>query len=201
MSDTSSGSPQSSAKSGAKRGAKASAKKNAGRQDVPASGGVLANLPRTRPQRTSARRDATRRAAASAETRTSAPARKPRTAAAGKAQPSPTPKPASTKKAPAKAQRSPASKPAATKRAPAKAKPKAEPGTRARPKPAAKRAQDPVPRQGFETEGDPVSGPVQPPGGVELLSSAAELAGELTKSGLSSGGRLLKDFIARLPLN
>jgi hypothetical protein len=140
MSDTSSGSPQSSAKSGAKRGAKAPAKKNAGRQDVPASGGVLANLPRTRPQRTSARRDAAR-------------------------------KQATTKKRPAKA------------------------------KAAAKRAQDPVPRQGFETEGDPVSGPVQPPGSVDLLSSAAELAGELAKSGLSSGGRLLKDFIARLPLN
>jgi len=42
---------------------------------------------------------------------------------------------------------------------------------------------------------------VQPPGGVDLLSSAAELAGELTKSGLSTGGRLLKDVFARLPLN
>ena len=46
-----------------------------------------------------------------------------------------------------------------------------------------------------------VSGSVQPPGGVDLLSSAAELAGELTKSGLSTGGRLLKDVFARLPLN
>lgn len=101
---------------------------------------MLANLPRTRPQRASARRDAAR-------------------------------KQATTKKQPAKA------------------------------KAASKRVQDPVPRQGFETEGDPVSGPVQPPGNVDLLSSAAELAGELTKSGLSSGGRLLKDFIARLPLN
>jgi hypothetical protein len=122
MSDTSSGSPRSRTKSSAK------------------PDGVLANLPRTRPQRSSARRDAAR-------------------------------KQAMTKKRQAKAKVVP------------------------------KRAQDPVPRQGFETEGDPVSGPVQPPGGVELLSSAAELAGELTKSGLSSGGRLLKDLIARLPLN
>ena len=77
-------------------------------------------------------------------------------------------------------------------------RPKKQP---AKAKAASKRVQDSVPRQGFETEGDPVSGPVQPPGNVDLLSSAAELAGELTKSGLSSGGRLLKDFIARLPLN
>jgi hypothetical protein len=185
MSDTSSGSPRSNAKSSAKRAAKAPAEKNAGHRDVLASDGVLANLPRTRPQRSSARRDAARRATGSAVV-----------------PPSPAPKPGVTKKAPAKAQPSPALKPAAPKKTPVKANPKAEPRTKARPKaPAAKRAQDPVPRQGFETEGDPVSGPVQPPGGVDLLSSAAELAGELTKSGLSSGGRLLKDFIARLPLN
>jgi ribonuclease E len=206
MSDTSSGSPQSRAKSPAK----APAKKNAGRRDVLAADGVLANLPRTRPQRSSARRDAARRATASAAASTSAPARKPRTATAVEAQPAqPTPTSAPARKprfpAAAKVQPSPTPKPAATKKAPAKARakanPKAEPRTKARPKARAKRAQDPVPRQGFETEGDPVSGPVKPPGSVELLSSAAELAGELTKSGLSSGGRLLKDFIARLPLN
>jgi hypothetical protein len=183
---------------------------------------VLANLPRTRPQRSSARRDAARRAAGSAvgnatalartprsvapaktqpaqPTAASTPAHKPRTAATAKAQPNPAPKPAAAKQAPAKAQPSPAPKPAATKKAPAKAKPKVT--SRAAAKTAAKRAQDPVPRQGFETEGDPVSGPVQPPGSVDLLSSAAELAGELTKSGFSSGGRLLKDFLSRLPLN
>src|ERR1700677_4126448 len=143
MSDTSSGSPRSSAKSGTKSGTKPAAKprpeKNARTTAASASEGVLASLPRTRPQRSSPRREAAR-------------------------------KQATTKKRPAKA------------------------------KVAAKRAQDPVPRQGFETEGDPVSGPVQPPGSVDLLSSAAELAGELTKSGLASGGRLLKDFIGRLPL-
>ncbi len=144
MSDTSSGSPRSRIESNAKPGAKAgragAKKKNAGRRDVLACDGVLANLPRTRPQRSSARRDAARKQTA-------------------------------VQKRPAKA------------------------------KVAPKRVEDPVPRQGFETEGDPVSGPVQPPGGVELLSSAAELAGELAKSGLSSGGRLLKDFLTRLPLN
>jgi hypothetical protein len=145
MSDTSSGSPRSTAKSSTKPAAKPRPKKNTRKKNtrskaVPAPEGVLANLSRTRPQRSSARREAAR-------------------------------KQATTKKRPAKA------------------------------KVAAKRLQDPTPRQGFETEGDPVSGPVQPPGRVDLLSSAAELAGELTKSGLASGGRLLKDLLARLPLN
>jgi hypothetical protein len=147
MSDTSSGGKRSRAKKSAKRG------KGAKRKDVRASEGVLANLSRTRPQRSSARRDAARRAASAKVEPTGAPER------------------------------------ILAKKRPSKSKVKA------------KRLQDPVPRQGFETEGDPVSGPVQPPGGVDLLSSAAELAGELTKTGLSTGGRLLKDFLGRLPLN
>jgi hypothetical protein len=130
--------------------AKQSAKRDATR--VPE--GVLANLPRTRPQRPSARRDAARRPAAAAKaTPTQAPARKQATA----------------------------------KRRPAKS--------------AVKPLQGPAPRQGFESESDSLSGPVQPPGGVELLASAAELAGELAKTGLSTGGRLLKDALSRLPLN
>jgi hypothetical protein len=149
MSDTSSGRGRS--------GAKGPTKKNGRRKDALASEGVLANLPRTRPQRGSARRDAARLTAAGKTT-------KPvRTAA---------PKPATAKKRP----------PRATKR-------------------AAKPLQDPAPRQGFETESDPVSGPVSPPGGMDLFASAAELAGELTKTGLSTGGRLLKDVLGRLPLN
>jgi hypothetical protein len=32
-----------------------------------------------------------------------------------------------------------------------------------------------------------------------VLVSAAELAGELGKSGLTAGGRLLKDLLSRLP--
>jgi hypothetical protein len=62
-----------------------------------------------------------------------------------------------------------------------------------------KRSQDSAPRQGFESESDIASGPVQPPGGVELMASAAELAGELTKAGISTGERLLKDVLSRLP--
>jgi hypothetical protein len=154
MSDTSSGRGRS--------GAKRPTKKKGRRKDALASEGVLANLPRTRPQRGSARRDAARLTAAG---KTTKPVRtEPVRVAAVK--------PATAKKRPAKA----------TKR-------------------AAKPLQDPAPRQGFETESDPVSGPVSPPGGVDLFASAAELAGELTKNGLSTGGRLLKDVLGRLPLN
>ena len=60
-------------------------------------------------------------------------------------------------------------------------------------------ADEPVPRQGFEGEPDSLGGPVQPPGGTELVASAAELAGELAKAGVATGARLVKDFLSRLP--
>ena len=144
-------------------GAKQPTKKNGRRKDALASEGVLANLPRTRPQRSSARRDAARQSAAK-------PAKR------------------EARRGPRQAKQEP------TKR---RSEPADKRGKAHSPKPP----QDPAPRQGFESESDPVSGPVSPPGGVDLLASAAELAGELTKTGLSTGGRLLKDVLARLPLN
>jgi hypothetical protein len=42
---------------------------------------------------------------------------------------------------------------------------------------------------------------VHPPGGTELVASAAEIIGELAKAGLSSGERLFKDVLSRLPLS
>ena len=59
---------------------------------------------------------------------------------------------------------------------------------------------EPVPLQGFESEHDRARGPVHPPGGVELVASAAEIVGELAKAGLSTGERLLKDLLSHLPL-
>jgi hypothetical protein len=177
MSDPSSGRERSSGRASNQT----DTKKNAQREGALASEGVLANLPRTRPQRSSARRDAARRAtkakaSSQASTILAAPG-----------------KPVRTKAKPAKAvpTKVAATKVAAVKRGQGTAKPRS----------TAKRLRDPAPRQGFETENDPLSGPVQPPGGVDLLASAAELAGELGKSGLSTGGRLLKDILARLPLN
>ncbi len=55
-----------------------------------------------------------------------------------------------------------------------------------------------APRQGFEAEPDS-RGPVQPPGGTDLVVSAAELAGELAKTGVTAGARVLRDFFSRLP--
>jgi hypothetical protein len=161
MSDTSSGGRQTSTKKRPKAAAK-------GGDARASSEGVLANLPRTRPQRSSARRDAARQATpATPETKT---------------------KPAPKAKPPRK-QTTAKKQPSTVKKQPSRAKLTAQP------------IQDPAPRQGFEAESDQLSGPVQPPGGVDLFASAAELAGELTRSGLSAGGRLLKDALARLPLN
>jgi hypothetical protein len=58
-----------------------------------------------------------------------------------------------------------------------------------------------VPRQGYESDDDAATGAVQPPGGAELLVSAAEIVGELAKAGASRTERLLKDVLSRLPLS
>ena len=55
-----------------------------------------------------------------------------------------------------------------------------------------------MPKQGYEAEPE-ASGPVQPPGGAELIASAAELAGELARTGVSAGAKALRDFLSRLP--
>ena len=119
--------------------------------------GVLANLPRTRPQRSSPRRAAARAA--------------------------PSPKGTSARRSAA-----PPPKKAGTARRSASA-----------PRRAPAPVQDTAPRQGFECEADTASGPVQPPGGVELVASAAEILAELAKGGLSRSERLLKDLVSRLP--
>ncbi len=160
-----------------------SADSNGGTTAGAAEQGVLSQLPRTRPQRSSARRAASRRAG-------QAGGQLPEGDAA-------TPKPkrakapaASTKRAaPAKAKaptasraKTPQSVKVATPHAPRRAKPVAE---------------QPVPRQGFESESDRARGPVRPPGGTELLTSAAEIVGELTKAGFSTGERLLRSLLPR----
>ncbi len=127
--------------------------------------GVLAGLPRTRPQRASARRVAAR-AAKPSSTPTAA-----RTTATRKA-------------------RTTAARQATT------------PARQARkPQPINGRGsgKESVPKQGFEAEPDSLRGSVAPPGGAELVASAAELAGELAKAGVNTGVRVLKDFLSRLP--
>jgi hypothetical protein len=60
---------------------------------------------------------------------------------------------------------------------------------------------EPAPRQGFESETERANGSVNPPGGADLVASAAEIVGELAKAGVSRGERLLKDFLSHLPLS
>jgi hypothetical protein len=162
------------------------------------SPGVLANLPRTRPQRSSPRRAAARRAtpkdpdlsaadvavadgtAERATTRaTSGPGVRRRTAPRGSDEDVGSRKPATTRSPGAKRARSTAARPAAEHDAG---------GGR-------------VPHQGYECDDDAATGPVQPPGGSELLVSAVEIVGELAKAGLSRSERLLKDALSRLPLS
>jgi hypothetical protein len=146
--------------------------------------GVLSNLPRTRPQRESARRAAARTA-----TKTGAPS----TPAAG-----------SNGRAASKPGDSAAPAAPARKRRPATTrKPAAAKAARGSTKRKALESDlgPQVPRQGFECEGERASGPVHPPGGTELVASAAEIIGELAKAGLSSGERLFRDVLSRLPLS
>jgi hypothetical protein len=136
--------------------------------------GVLSNLPRTRPQRSTARRAAARKADA---TPAAAKAVRRRPAA----------------KAPAKGSAKAPAAIAKTRTAARVAKPKAAASTG-----STARAAEPVPRQGFESEADRARGPVQPPGGAEFVATAAEIVSELTKAGLSTGERVLKDIVSRL---
>jgi hypothetical protein len=155
--------------------------------------GVLANLPRTRPQRSSPRRAAARRQAA-------------RSAAADTVPPS---SERSERRAPRSAtDNGAAGEPAAgTRAATGKAAGKRASRTRAGRRPAGVRRPlasvprvEEVPSQGYESDDDTATGAVNPPGGAELLISAAEMVGELAKAGISRSERLLKDALSRLPL-
>ncbi len=192
--------------------------------DTTRNDGVLANLPRTRPQRSSARRTAARESA-STNGRPSSPA-KPRAKRSGPATAAHAGKPPRAQRTTAKAKSAkgatqtetkrttPAAgvRPKSAKDSAATAQAKSSPGrssaVRARRAQTGKRppvprravaVEEPAPRQGFECEGERATGPVQPPGGAELVATAAELVGELAKAGVSAGERLLKDVFSRLP--
>jgi hypothetical protein len=140
-----------------------------GRAEIPQDGAsVLANLPRRRPQRASARRTAARQ-----------------TAAPAKAAPAAT----DTAKAPAgKRKRTEAA--ARTPKGTVKAKPRAATARRPR------AVLEEVPRQGFESIEERATGAVAPPGGTELVGTAAEIVSELAKAGIAGGERLLRDALS-----
>jgi hypothetical protein len=153
---------------------------------------VLSKLPRTRPQRSSARRVAAREAAsgnlaaASPAPTTPAGPAKPRAAVREK-----------TSAAPRGAKVGPKVRPPSSSET-AKARDTARTVARSS---RTRTTAEPVPAQGFECENDRARGPVQPPGSSELAASAVELVGELAKAGFSRSERLLKNVLGRLPLS
>ncbi len=132
---------------------------------------MLANLPRTRPQRATARRTAARSANAAAE----------QASANGNGR---SPRAAAGKPSGGAAKRTAAAKPSRAKAA--------------RAKPARKRQAEEVPRQGYESVEERATGPVQPPGGTEFAGTAAEIVSEIAKAGISGGERVLRDVLSRL---
>ncbi|HTZ86155.1 MAG TPA: hypothetical protein VMB05_05755 [Solirubrobacteraceae bacterium] len=211
----------------------------------PEDGGVLAKLPRTRPQRASARRAAARDATSPNGRATLAEVKPARGKSAEQALAA-TPKSAPSKRRAApKARATSGARTQNTASATTKSSPNTKPTTRpsggTRPAPvgdsaASTRAKssgatsrpsdavrkqrsragsqtakrptttrrspavaEPAPRQGYECEGERPNSPVAPPGGPELVASAAELVSELAKAGLSASERLFKDVFSRLP--
>ncbi len=146
--------------------------------------GVLAALPRTRPQRASARRVAAR-AATRSETVAEAVASPPAPRAPKTARSKP---PEATRPKPPEAARS--EPPKESKPSRRGARPKVAPS------PKVKREAR-VPKQGYEPEEEVELGKtVDPPSGVELIESLADIVGELVSAGAGAGGRLLKDALS-----
>jgi hypothetical protein len=174
---------------------------------APEGASVLANLPRTRPQRTSPRRAAAR-AAAGGSGEPATPAERTNGGANGHTngregtgakgtEPAGAPRTGAKGTEPAGAPRTGAGTRAGAAKRTSKARgASGSPRARTTSAPA-----EPAPRQGFDGEGERTRGTVHPPGGAELVASAVEIVGELAKTGLSTGERLLKDALSRLPLS
>jgi hypothetical protein len=161
---------------------------------APEGASVLANLPRTRPQRTSPRRAAAR-AAAGGSGEPATPAERTNGGANGHTNGREGTGAKGTE--PAGAPRTGAGTRAGAAKRTSKARgASGSPRARTTSAPA-----EPAPRQGFDGEGERTRGTVHPPGGAELVASAVEIVGELAKTGLSTGERLLKDALSRLPLS
>lgn len=163
-------------------------------------GGVLAALPRTRPQRTSARRAAAR-ARVQSETATAAPgkraAAKPATKAKANARKKPakqtTVKQTRTKQTGTE-RKSPKTQAA---RDGARARGGARPVRPSRSRQGPPQAEQMAPKQGYEPEEEiELGNTVHPPSGGELIESLADIFGELASAGAGAGGRLLRDALS-----
>lgn len=176
---------------------------NSHKGDTAPEGGILAALPRSRPQRASPRRTAARNAAGRSKTVASPGKQSAHRHSAAQT--------ATRTVEPVKATKAKASKPIgarATKKAAIAPKPTpaTKPVANSKPAPTKRRvakipkpSEPPVPKQGYEPEEEVELGStVNPPSGVELAESVVDIVGELANSGLAAGGRLLKDAFSLL---
>jgi hypothetical protein len=157
---------------------------------------VLANLPRARPQRGTPRRAAARERADAARSTEDGPGGGPTVAAARTAS---SPAAAGERAAGAGRGKRAGAAGSTSTPTPAKARRAAKARAKTAPRLSGRAQQEPVPRQGFASDDDRASGPVQPPGGPELLATAAEIVSELAKAGAGAGERLVRDLFSRLP--
>ncbi len=156
---------------------------NGRKVDAIPEGGILASLPRTRPQRATPRRAAAR-STASKSTSNVTSAKTSRGKVTGVA-----PMGGPVDKT-SKAKRSTGTGSTGT-RATKTTGPNHKPPVR---KSSPKPPEPPAPKQGYEPEEEVELGAtVHPPSGVELVESVADILGELAGTGLTAGGRLLKD--------
>ncbi len=156
-------------------------------------GGILAALPRARPQRASARRAAARRSTATKKGTSSGQDAhndedKERSGGYGQE---------------ARSEREPCSgRASGSQEADGQEACRREEGRidqEAREEADRQAAEPPAPKQGYEPEEELELGKsVSPPSGAELVESVADIIGELANSGLTAGGRLLKDAFSLL---
>jgi hypothetical protein len=172
------------------------------------SAGVLANLPRSRPQRSSARRVAARDGGSARPARDTpdGPARQsPDRADGHKPERSGAKATKSARKPKAAAgTRATGATAASATAAGARSRASGKTGTRAREETARSRtgaAAKRAPRQGFESESESTTGPVVPPGATEFLTAATELVTEVAKSGLERGASTVRGILGRLHLS
>lgn len=134
---------------------------------------MLSELPRTRPQRASARRERTRKADTAKRSSDERPSAE---------------QPPTEQQAPRRQTR-------VSKQKGAKAQKPARKRTRVAPA-----SPPPAPRQGYEPDTELTAGSsISPPSGGEMAGAIVELAGEMAQNGLSAGARFLKGLLGRLP--
>lgn len=167
-------------------------------EDEDRDGGVLAGLPRSRPQRRSGRRKPAAEASPAAGTGEPPPAEaaasKRSGSARAKAAAGPRAKPARPASKPPKATR------ASTPKRRTSASPRSGPPARAGAKGSASRLRQPAQPRHVPPQPDRASPAPEPSEeGAHLVGTAVQAAGELAQIGLTVGAQVLRGALSRLP--